>query len=69
MTYLEFWTDRDFGDEAIRQCAFDPRLVVGPMGQFHCPSCGSMQVAGCPHLSQDYDWDFPSWIEEEDDGS
>ena len=34
-------------------CAYDPSKVVGPIGMFHCPNCGEMVVAGCPH--PDYD--------------
>lgn len=32
---------------------WDPQQLVGaPMGQYHCPYCGGMQLAGLPHL----DW-------------
>lgn len=32
---------------------WDPQQLVGaPIGQYHCPYCGGMQVAGMPHL----DW-------------
>ena len=34
-------------------CTYDPSKIVGPIGQFHCPLCGEMVVAGCPH--PDYD--------------
>jgi hypothetical protein len=26
------------------------RLVDVPMGQYHCPECGAMVLAGVPHL-------------------
>jgi hypothetical protein len=30
---------------------WDPQQLVGvPMGQYHCPYCGGMNVAGIPHL-------------------
>lgn len=32
---------------------WDPQQLAGaPMGQYHCPYCGGMQMAGLPHL----DW-------------
>lgn len=32
---------------------WDPQQLVGaPMGQYHCPYCGGMQVAGLEHM----DW-------------
>ncbi len=35
---------------------FDPLLIVAngpvPLGQYHCPVCGGMVIAGVPHL----DW-------------
>ena len=35
-------------------CAYDPEALRGlPLGMFHCPLCGEMVVAGCPH--PDYD--------------
>lgn len=31
-------------------CPFDPRPLLGaPMGQFHCPDCGCMVLAGLQH--------------------
>lgn len=36
-----------------RPWPWDPQQLVGaPLGQYHCPYCGGMQVAGMPHL----DW-------------
>lgn len=36
---------------------WDPQQLVGvPMGQYHCPYCGGIQVAGTPHMD---------WTEEE----
>lgn len=33
-----------------RTCDFNPEVLVGrPIGMFHCPSCGTMVVAGGPH--------------------
>ena len=42
-------------NEQGEPCPFpiDPLLLVGmPLGQYHCPYCLGMQVAGFPHL----DW-------------
>jgi len=42
-------------NELGEACEFplDPLLRAGaPLGQYHCPYCGGMQVAGVPHL----DW-------------
>jgi hypothetical protein len=34
----------------INDCSHDPRLYKGfPVGQYHCPECGEMVVAGLPH--------------------
>lgn len=30
-------------------CPHDPVKTEGSIGQYHCPECGSMVVAGCPH--------------------
>jgi hypothetical protein len=33
---------------------FDPHGLVGaPMGQYHCPYCGAMIIAGGPHINYD----------------
>lgn len=33
------------------QCPFDPRIYKGaPIGMFHCPWCGELQLAGIGHL-------------------
>lgn len=30
---------------------WEPQQLVGvPMGQYHCPYCGAMVIAGIPHL-------------------
>ena len=35
-------------------CPEQPELCTGaPMGQYHCPSCGCMCVAGWPHFPHD----------------
>lgn len=32
-------------------CPEDPRVLLGlPLGMYHCPDCGCMQVAGTPHV-------------------
>jgi hypothetical protein len=41
------------------KCSYDPRELAGaPIGQFHCPNCGEMVIAGLPH--PDYDMDAPT---------
>ncbi|RLA51079.1 MAG: hypothetical protein DRQ65_08280 [Gammaproteobacteria bacterium] len=33
------------------ECPHDPMTMLGkPIGQYHCPECGGMVVAGMPHL-------------------
>jgi hypothetical protein len=39
----------------LQPCPEDPvRLSGAPLGQYHCPECGCMVVAGVPHLQHDY---------------
>lgn len=47
---VDYYQDRDMSDETQDVCPYDPRLVTGPIGMFHCPGCGFMQIAGCPHI-------------------
>ena len=30
-------------------CEEKPETVRGPIGQYHCPDCGAMLLAGYPH--------------------
>lgn len=33
-----------------RLCNYDPTELAGqPIGMLHCPECGCMILAGCPH--------------------
>lgn len=49
------WPDAPRSDVTGKPCEwpFDPLLLVAngpvPLGQYHCPACGSMVVAGVPH--------------------
>lgn len=37
-------------------CTEHPELLLGqPIGTYHCPACGQMQLAGLPHLPKDED--------------
>lgn len=48
------------GDKGRRRkpCSGQPILLAGaPLGQFHCESCGEMQMAGWPHLDVDPDYE------------
>lgn len=42
-------------------CPYDPGVLKGaPIGMFHCPLCGEMQIAGLAHLppeEEEPDWD------------
>ena len=47
-------------NEAGERCPWpwEPQQLKGvPMGQYHCPYCGAMTLAGVPHL--DYRDDVP----------
>lgn len=38
----------------MTSCPHDPLELAGkPIGMYHCPSCGMMVVAGCPHPSDE----------------
>jgi len=46
-------------DGIIWECPEDPVLLLGqPLGQYHCPWCGCMQIAGLSHM----DWDIHCWL-------
>lgn len=54
-----------------RPCPEDPEKLRGqPIGMYHCPFCGDMQLAGMPHLPPDSDYevsygeDWPAGYEE-----
>jgi ribosomal protein L32 len=34
-------------------CKYDPTTAKGAIGMFHCPECGEMVLAGCPHPNYD----------------
>lgn len=36
-------------------CEHDPRDTFGPIGMYHCPVCGDMQVAGFRHVKVNND--------------
>lgn len=48
-------------------CPHDPMIYAGePIGMYHCPECGEMVAAGCPH--PDYDvLDETPWFQEDED--
>jgi hypothetical protein len=53
-------------NEAGERCPWpwEPQLLVGaPMGQYHCPWCGAMCIAGIAHpdysVEPPYDQDTP----------
>ena len=41
-----------------KPCPEDPVKLLGqPIGMYHCPSCGEMQLAGVPHLLPDENYE------------
>lgn len=51
-------------DEAT--CEYDPRILKGaPIGQFHCPYCSEMQLAGMEHtrpLTAEQEARMDAWL-------
>lgn len=38
-------------------CTEHPEMLVGaPIGMYHCPGCGDMQLAGVPHLPKESEY-------------
>lgn len=36
------------------KCIEHPEMLLGcPLGMYHCPECGAMQVAGLPHVAEE----------------
>jgi hypothetical protein len=47
-----------FDGHARYPCPEQPERLIGlPIGQYHCPICGDMQIAGLEHLRPDDDWE------------
>lgn len=47
-------------------CNYQPELIVGSIGMFHCPSCGQMVVAGYKHPNYDnIDESYAEYCEEQ----
>lgn len=56
MVEVELQGDEGPLNELGERCPWpwDPQQLVGaPLGQYHCPYCGGMQVAGTKHM----DWE------------
>jgi len=52
-TYRLPWSDvpDDLGEPTRCPFPIDPLFLIGqPIGMYHCPYCGSMVLAGAPHL-------------------
>lgn len=44
-------------DGVIWECPEDPMKLTGkPIGMYHCPWCGCMQIAGTPHVDDSHCW-------------
>lgn len=49
-TYIRVFRAEDF------PCSEHPEMLLGqPLGMYHCPACGEMQMAGCFHLPREFD--------------
>jgi hypothetical protein len=49
--YVRIYRNEDF------TCKEHPEMLLGqPLGQYHCPYCGDMQVAGMMHLPPEEQW-------------
>ena len=41
-----------------KPCIEEPLILLGlPLGQYHCPVCGDMQIAGMKHLPPEPDYE------------
>lgn len=41
-------------DAILWECPEDPERLKGiPIGMYHCPWCGCMQIAGLPHIHEE----------------
>lgn len=50
-TYRLPRADPGIGGDEFCPIPIDPLFLIGaPIGQYHCPYCGSMILAGMPHL-------------------
>ncbi len=44
-------------DGILWECPEDPKALVGqPIGMYHCPWCGCMQLAGLAHIHEVHCW-------------
>lgn len=49
---------RDTRGRVRKPCPEDPEVLGGqPIGMYHCPGCGAMQMAGMTHLPPDEDYE------------
>jgi len=48
------------------KCQYDPSVVHGPIGMFHCPECGEMVVVGMPHPDYDHEYNPDDFMTEEE---
>ncbi len=50
------WGEHD--GKKRKPCPEQPLLLTGqPIGQYHCPVCLDMQIAGLPHMPPDDDYE------------
>jgi hypothetical protein len=59
MKAIERHTDwGEYEGRKRKPCPEQPLFLIGaPLGQYHCPVCGEMQLAGIPHLAPDEDYE------------
>lgn len=49
----------EFEGKKRKPCPEQPILLTGaPLGQYHCPHCGEMQIASMPHLAPEADYEL-----------
>lgn len=49
-TFIRVFSAKDY------PCHEHPEMLLGqPLGMYHCPACGEMQMAGCFHLDREFD--------------
>lgn len=53
LNYIETMIEwGDYQGKKRKPCPEQPLLLTGqPIGQYHCPVCGMMLIAGVPHFS------------------
>lgn len=58
-------------DDEVCPWPWDPILMAGkPIGQYHCPYCGEMVIAGMDHIDyRNFDKDYEKYMKEQGEQS